>query len=196
MPRKPDFSPMPPHPSIISEPYLGRYQDKSRVVVQIKCPRCEEVRVRTATETRKEATRPNYKGLCRPCALLSVGEGTHRWRIADSRENPNKRNNNGYVYVLAREVEDHLLPMYRSMQRSRQPVLEHRWVMAKHLGRALRSDEMVDHMNGVKTDNRIENLRIYVKGKQQPGSCPGHGTYYDEWQRALARISELEKKIA
>jgi hypothetical protein len=47
-------------------------------------------------------------------------------------------------------------------------------------------------MDGIKGNNAIENLRIYVRGKQQPGSCPGYGTYYHEWQMALVRIRELE----
>lgn len=47
-------------------------------------------------------------------------------------------------------------------------IMEHRWVMAEKLGRPLRQDENVHHINGDRQDNRSENLELWVT-RQPPG---------------------------
>ena len=42
-------------------------------------------------------------------------------------------------------------------------IAEHRWVLEQKIGRYLEKNEIIHHKNGIKNDNRIENLQIVLR---------------------------------
>jgi len=80
-----------------------------------------------------------------------IGKKSHNWRGGKTKEN-------GYVKIYKPEYRHH-------NRKNRGYVMEHRYIMQKHMGRKLESWEHVHHRNGIKDDNRIENLEIVLNKK-------------------------------
>lgn len=70
-------------------------------------------------------------------------------------DRPKTISGGGYLLVFVHP--DHWLSPY-SDKKGRMP--EHRFIMATSLGRPLARKESVHHINGIVTDNRLENLQL------------------------------------
>jgi hypothetical protein len=77
-----------------------------------------------------------------------IGEKSSRWKGGET------LNKDGYILEYC---PNHPF----AIGNPKKYVLQHRLVMEAHIGRVLLPIEIVHHINGIKTDNRIENLMLF-----------------------------------
>jgi hypothetical protein len=87
----------------------------------------------------------------------------------------------GYVYITR---EGH-----PSARKHANYVAEHRLAMERKLGRYLTPEENVHHLNGVRDDNRIENLELW--STSQP--CGQRARDKLKWAREIVNLYEPDE---
>lgn len=136
---------------------MENYADRTKrnKFALVECPVCKEKHWSVLIQTKKQT----YTGLCSTCNSrknmhvinqTQIGINHPRWKGGRRKEYY------GYVIILLRPDN----PYYSMGDKTFHYVKEHRLVMAKYLGRCLESWEVIHHKNGIKDDNRIENLEL------------------------------------
>ncbi len=87
--------------------------------------------------------------MCLSCSHKLTGVGTSHWGGGQWHDGK------GYLMVKLNR-DDFFSPMMNKMGY----VMEHRLVMAKHLGRCLQSWERIHHKDGIKDHNELSNLEL------------------------------------
>ena len=108
----------------------------------------------------------------RKLAIANGGSNNYRWKGG------RKINRAGYVMLLMPDHPNAYKEKRGDGEKKGRYVLEHRVVMSEILGRPLDRWDIIHHMNGIKTDNRPENLQ-HLRGDNYgchlPLVCPKCG---------------------
>jgi len=160
--------------------------------VSVTCPKCNESRWQQSGPIASQIAKGKFSGVCLAC---SGNARKKAWQILG----PGRKidSGKGYIRLTKSAISPDKIWLFDAMlsKTKSNHILEHRFVMAQALGRPLKKNELVDHMDGNKLNNSPQNLRLYIRGANMPGETSAFGTYYSEWQSALSEVFVLRAKV-
>lgn len=134
----------------------GHFSDReNRLGVKVMCGICQKERwVPVRNIVKKYIGDLIYTGCCHSCKNKLPYSKKH-----SSQEYTKTMHYNGYINLYFGKNTGNIMCDKRGC------ILEHRYIMSNHIGRPLSRYEHVHHINGIKTDNRIENLELLNSSK-------------------------------
>lgn len=153
----------------IKHPWLGRKHTKQSKEKN----RISHLRENLSMETLKKMSEAHKgKSSHRANIPLEKEYGEIRARIIKQKQSASKKGkydgNRNPRWKEGKRLAQGYIYLYKSTHpfSTKNYIAEHRLVMENHIGRYLKSEEEVHHINGIKTDNRIENL-LLLKNKSE-----------------------------
>jgi hypothetical protein len=131
-----------------------------KYLIEIKCPCCEKYRTIGKHGMIRAKRTGVWTGYCNKCAAIKRN-GLFSYKNSPNWKGGRSISPDGYIQLVL-DKNDPYVSMAEKMHKR---VPEHRYIMACYLGRCLKKKELVHHINGNKTDNRIENLMIVTAKK-------------------------------
>lgn len=124
---------------------------------KLKCNNCESIFTKVAHSLSPKRLNNNYEHFCGECGnVFSLATKSY-----------NKNNPDRYRHLLGSKIIEksgyiqvYVGPNYDYKYSHGGRIREHTFVMQEHIGRKLRKDEVVHHIDGNKINNDISNLDL------------------------------------
>lgn len=162
--------------------YWGeRFRYNERTFVPIDCAECGKRFDKADTGVYEEA----FTGCCPECYCK-------RRRPGPMKSNGIVKKSDDYIFRHIKTFTPEEQVILRQMPLGNDIyILEHRAVMALHLGRPLLASEAIHHINGDKSDNNIENLSTY----EMSDHSRLHAKQFNKILNMEVQMEDMEKEI-
>lgn len=168
--------------------YFKDKQGYKRKYIQIICPNCKIEHWNRLSCVLYNKKKGIFTGYCYKCnQKLSKGN-----RSGDKNpfwKNGIYRDISGYIFIWISSND----PFYSMHVQGKNYILEHRLIMAHYLNRCLEPWEIIHHKNGIKDDNRLENLELLSRKSHLPSM--GQQRYIKKLEEEIKILEKENKKL-
>lgn len=155
----------------------------NRIYYVLKCDNCGKKIEKRKDQYKIGIEKHNKKVLCRKCSNINFD---------------GYLNEKGYIVKYYKSYPKEYWGILEKMCKNNNQITEHRAVMGIKLNRPLESWEIVHHINGIRNDNRIENLEIFsTLEKYNKHHCCGvrNNDVLEDNIKLVKENTELKKEI-